>query len=59
MRASRIRFTESVERVAGRLSDFDRSVAWYTITYPRELEVQGRLRRRRESVPWRAEGRAG
>jgi hypothetical protein len=43
--AKPIRFTELVERVRAKLPGFQGSVAWYTISVARELEVQGKLLR--------------
>ena len=45
-----ITFTQLVERVDARLRDFDGSVAWYTITCARELEVRGQLLRHARPV---------
>lgn len=48
--ADPIRFTDLVERVAKRLTNFEGSVGWYTISCVRELEVQGKITRHTRPV---------
>lgn len=48
--AEPITFTELVARVTKRLKGFEGSVAWYTISVARELEVRGDLIRQEKPV---------
>lgn len=48
--AEPITFTQLVERVTTRLGAFEGSVAWYTISCARELEVRGELVRQPKPV---------
>jgi hypothetical protein len=45
-----ITFTELVKRVTKRVPGFEGSVAWYTISCARDLEVQGKLTRHTRPV---------
>lgn len=54
-----ISFTELVERVATKLTDFDGSVAWYTISCARELEVRGQVLRQAKPVRYSKPGKPG
>lgn len=45
-----IRFSDLVKLVEKSLPDFEGSIAWYTVTIARELEVQGKLIRQSKPV---------
>lgn len=45
-----VKLAELVQRVETRLPGFSGSVAWYTITVARELEVRGKLTRHPKPV---------
>jgi len=50
LRKTPITFTEVVQRVKAKLESFPGSIAWYTITCLRELEVQGKVTRHPQPV---------
>jgi hypothetical protein len=52
-----VTFTEMVERVAKKLPKFEGSVAWYTISCARELEVRGKVARSQKPVRYFKGGR--
>lgn len=50
LRKTPITLTEVVNRVKAKLESFPGSIAWYTITCLRELEVQGKVTRHPKPV---------